>query len=116
MRALAAAGRHDDAERVAHSITKADDQSQALADVVRELASAGRVEYAERLAGSVTDPDDRAAALVEVARALVRSGHAQSASRVAVAACIIGRWTIATELMPLIPSAYTLTVVMLQAL
>ena len=57
-RALAAAGRHEDAgrvigqaERVAGSITDSHDQARTLAEVARALAAAGRHEDAGRVIG-----------------------------------------------------------------
>ncbi len=87
-RALAGAGQHEQAARVARqaeavarSITDPDPHAGALAQVAGALAGAGQHEQAEAVARSITSPDRQAGALARVARALAGAGHAAETGR-----------------------------------
>ena len=89
--ALAAAGRHQQAEALARSITHPENQAKALSWVAGALAAAGRHQQAEALARSITHPDRQAKALSLVAGALAAAGRHQQAAAVAGQAEAIAR-------------------------
>jgi hypothetical protein len=104
---LAGAGRHEQAEAVARSLTDPYQQAEALTRVAGALAGAGQYEQAEAVARSLTHPRRQAEALTRVAEALAETGNAHSACRVAAAACMVGQWTTSARLVLMLdPSAF----------
>jgi hypothetical protein len=107
--ALAQAGQHEQAARVAARAEKLarsiiSQDLQALEDALPAVAGAGALAQAgqheqaaraaaraETLARSLTSPDQQAMALAAVAGALAQAGQAGQAARVAVSACAAGR-------------------------
>ncbi len=90
--ALAGAGQHEQAvrvagqaEAVARSVTDLYQQANALAQVARALAGAGRYQDAEAIAQSITRPGLKASALAQVA-ALAGAGQHQHADQAEEAA------------------------------
>ena len=82
IQALARTARHEDAERVARTITDKQQQTEALITVAQSLASHGHPEDAERLAGTLFEYQ-RSKALRRIAHALANSGRPEEANRVA---------------------------------
>ena len=103
--ALAEAGQHeqaarvaDQAETIARSLTSPHEQADALAQVAQTLAEAGLHEQAARVADqaetiarSLTSPHQQADALAQVAQTLAEAGLHEQAARVADQAETIAR-------------------------
>jgi hypothetical protein len=88
--ALAAAGAHDPAERLARTIIDRSYRAQALGAVAGAVAAAGEHDRAERLAREITNLEGRARALSAVASGIVSScgGQPLDQSPSAKTACI----------------------------
>jgi len=92
--ALAQAGKYEQAETLARSITDPDRQTDALARLAEALAKAEQYEQAEASARSITDPVRQADALAQVAEAVAEDREFVSANRATAAICAAGHWTI----------------------
>jgi len=119
--ALTQVGRHEQADAtaagagsIARSIRDPVWQARVLVELAGRLIQARQHEQAEAIAaqaesaaGLIGDVDSQAGVLAQVAEVLAKADRAKTSSRAAVAACALGKWTIAARpVLLLMPSAF----------